>query len=68
MLCFVVFVLRSRSLRYLMTLCWQIPRAPTGWPPGGGAERHMDGGLFRKIMTFVGQGAKAIKYFIFGPE
>ena len=26
------------------------------------------GGLFRKIMTFIGQGAKAIKYFIFGPE
>jgi hypothetical protein len=100
---------------------WQVPRAATGWPPGGEAQRHMEGvssptrltiphqihpkftgdtldlnkvayivesliktvrlgeqstvklvsrsgGLFRKIMTFIGQGAKAIKYFIFGPE
>ena len=38
-----------------------VPRAATGWPPGSGAERHMKGGLFRKIMTFIGQGAKAIK-------
>ena len=26
----------------------------------------MVGGLFRKIMTYVGGGAKAIKYFCFG--
>lgn len=45
-----------------------VPRAATGWPPGSGGQRHMKDGLFRKIMTFIGQGAKAIKYFIFGPE
>ena len=28
----------------------------------------MEDGLFRKIMTYVGGGAKAIKYFCFGPE
>ena len=28
----------------------------------------MVGGLFRKIMTYVGGGAKAIKYFCFGRE
>ena len=45
-----------------------VPRDATGWPPGSGAARHVDGGLFRKIMTFVGSGAKAVKFFQFGPE
>ena len=45
-----------------------VPRAASGWPPGSGGERHMVGGLFRKIMTYVGGGAKAIKYFCFGRE
>ena len=45
-----------------------VPRAASGWPPGSGGERHMKDGLFRKIMTYVGGGAKAIKYFCFGPE
>jgi hypothetical protein len=36
-----------------------VPRATTGWPPGNGGARHMTGGLFRKVMTFIGSGAKA---------
>eukprot|EP01050_Picozoa_sp_SAG11_P021156 SAG11_NODE_3708_length_2267_cov_1.899908_1_plen_90_part_00 len=45
-----------------------VPRAASGWPPGTGTVRQMEGGLFRKIMAFVGSGAKAVKYFQFGPE
>ena len=33
-----------------------------------GIQRSMTGGLFRKIMTMVGGGAKVIKYFSMGPE
>ena len=43
-----------------------VPRAATGWPPtSGGHQRHIKDGLFRKIMNLIGQGAAAIKYFIF---
>ena len=39
-----------------------VPRDATGWPPGSGATRQMTNGLFRKIMTFIGSGGKAVKY------
>ena len=38
-----------------------VPRAATGWPPGGGGVRHMKDGLLRKIVNFIGQGGKAIE-------
>jgi hypothetical protein len=44
-----------------------VPRAATGWG-GCGAARRMQGGLFLKIVALIGSGAKAVKYFSFGPE
>ena len=40
--------------------------ASPGW--AGRAPKGMQGGLLLKIMSLVGGGGKAIKYFEFGPE
>ena len=45
-----------------------VPRAASDWPPNSWGRRRMRGGLFRKVMTLIGSGAKALQYFAFGPE
>ena len=42
-----------------------VPRAASD---PSGFRRDMKGGLFRKVMTYVGGGAKVVKYFSLGPE